>query len=136
MNNLIKVSTNENDILMYLLKSKNFTELFNKVCDLKNSMDKDGLKILLKILSNKIFYILYNTTSITNLRDVVLMEKCLPCSNPIEQGKSEKDIQNDIIKNFEKIFPNFNYEGQEIKVENIGRIDILASEKTQEKRLL
>lgn len=50
-------------------------------------------------------------------------------SNSIKQREyKEKDMQNDIIKNFNLLFPQYNYVTKEYKTKNHGFIDILAKD--------
>ena len=131
MNELIKITTNENqekEIREKLLLCNDFVSLFNTTCDLKDGLNTSGLKALLSVLNEPYFSVNYGVRTIINLRDVVLMEKVI-FRQPNNYGRNEKEMQKEIVRNFKKLFPNFKYKGQEIKVDGIGRVDILAEEK-------
>lgn len=103
-----------------------FKEFFIKVSELKVKSCKEDLKILLGEIGKDLYRYKFGDESIIYLKDSIIAEMVLPCKNIISKSICEKDMQDYIIKNFYKIFPTYTYIGKEIKVENVGRIDILA----------
>lgn len=120
-----------------LLKNiEEFKEFFICVSEFKTEFTKENLKILLKELDNEYYYEKFGEVAILYLRDSILCEGILPCKNNIEEKFSERDMQKYIIKNFENIFPEYEYLGQEVEVDKIGRIDILAKVKNSDTKVI
>lgn len=143
MNELIKVTNNNGEQLVsarelhdFLATIDDFKDFFVQVSKLKVELDKKELKILLKELGQDIYYSKFGCEAIIYLKDTVTSEMTLGCKNVVQNSFSEKEMKKYIIKNFEVIFPKYKYLGQEIKVENIGRIDILAIDKESDRHVI
>lgn len=126
----------EKELHELLSTINNFEDFFIKVSELKIHFNRTSLRILLNELENKIYLKKFNIKSIIYLKDSIIAEMTLGCKNIINNDFSEKEMKECIIKNFSKIFPNYQYLGQEVKVKNIGRIDILAKDNLSNKDVI
>ncbi len=119
----------ESDIFCELIKFDNFADFFTKVCEIKLEIDSRDLKKLRNVV--KIFNLKFNATAIVYLLDSIDAEMVLPCRNSIKSTDniSERDYQNYIVKNFNVLFPNFKFVCIEKKIKDVGRIDIYAKDK-------
>lgn len=109
-----------------LLKVTDFESFFICISKMKIRADSWQLHFLGKLVN--MFAERYSWSAIVYLRDDIDLEFA-----HWEKGKqgnhSEHYYQNKIIEKFEDVFPKYDYIGKEIKVEKIGRIDILARDK-------
>lgn len=138
MNNLIKINyETENptvsgrELHKALDNCNSFEEFFVKVCEEKNNCGVDELKKLISIVNDIHYRAKYGNSTIVYLCDCITTEKLLPCKSADPRRQIEKEIQNEIINNFNKIFPNMKFVGQEVTVNGVGRIDILAMQGNQ-----
>ena len=106
--------------------SSSFEELFIKVSEIKIDSDWYELSNLEKILDFPLFAIKFGGKAIVYLKDSIATEKLLPCKSKSLRTFTEKEMQNYIVNNFNKIFPDMEYIGKEVIISGIGRIDILA----------
>lgn len=143
MNELIKIEERNGEQLVstkdlheFLSIIDNFEDFFIKVSKLKVNFNRTNLKILLNELDNEIYLRKFNVASIIYLKDSIVGEMTLGCKNIINNDFSEKEMKQHVIKNFSRIFPNYQYLGQEIEVKNIGRIDILAKDNLSNKHVI
>lgn len=120
-----------NDIKIsdYLMKYNKFEEFFIEFLKIKIESNNLELKLLRKELNNPIYYTLYKSESLTYLKDILDIEIYYYNQTDRKENITEKQIQDYIIQNFNKIFPNYIFVGKEICVDKIGKIDILAKDK-------
>jgi toxin-antitoxin system, toxin component, bro family len=120
-----------NDIKIsdYLMKYNKFEEFFIEFSKIKIESNNLELKLLRKELNNPIYYTLYKSESLTYLKDILDIEIYYYNQTDRKENITEKQIQDYIIQNFNKIFPNYIFVGKEICVDKIGKIDILAKDK-------
>ena len=136
MNELIRVNYDSdrptvNRLVENLEKCSSFTDFFIAVCELKSKYNRDSLKLLLQAVDT--FKSKYPRMAVLYLKDCITCEMALPCSNPKNRSYTEKEIQQYIIDNFSYIFSNYDFIDSEVVVNGIGRIDILAQEKTSKR---
>ena len=134
MNDLIKVTYNSDrpttsarELWEFLEEKATFEEFFIAVSTIKIYAQREFLKALRDEVQK--FSLKFGSEAITLLCDSITAEMVLPCSNVPEKTLSESDYKKYIVKNFSHLFPSYQYVGQEIEVEGIGRIDILAKHK-------
>lgn len=116
----------EREIFEELYECKNFEELFLAVRNYLYKLDMCHLSDLIHVLEK--FYDIYGYELIQSLKEVVY-EHCFIYKDKNYKDKvSESDIQKDIIKNFNKLFPSYHFVSSEKNIGGLGRIDILAKD--------
>lgn len=114
----------EDKIHDLLSKVDSFETFFIKVSELRVAFDFDELGILRKVVkqfSNK-----FNHSAIIYLVDSVDAERATPLKSRENITFKEKEMVSEIVNNFGKIFPKYNFIQTEKVVKGIGRIDIFA----------
>lgn len=131
MNELLKVDFDtqaelENKIYDLLSKADNFETFFIKASELRVAFDFNELGILRKVVrqfSNK-----FNPSAIIYLVDSIDAERATPLKSFENITFREKEMVSEIVNNFGKIFPKYNFIQTEKVVNGIGRIDIFADQ--------
>ena len=144
MDELIKIEVNENQepvisgraLHEFLTKIATFNEFFVAVSKLKVELGKAELKMLSNELDNIIYSEKFGNQEMVYLKDSVIAERTLPCKSYNQREFTEKEMQNYIVKNFVKIFPNYIFVTKEKVVPNVGRIDIFAVEKSTRRAVI
>lgn len=138
MNEIIKIDNDNKvsgrELHDFLEESKSFQELFNKVYELMICTNRDINKSIMLALNSPAF-IKYGK-SLVYLRDMISMNRVLPCNSGKERNYEEKKLHDYIVDNFNIIFPDYRFIGSEVVIENIGRIDILGEEKTTNRKII
>jgi hypothetical protein len=111
-----------------------FKDFFINVSEIKTDLMRDDLKILREVVDA--FDSRFGAAAIVYLVDSITAEMVLPCKNEVLRNLKEKQLQNMILANFKEVFPQYNLVGSEVLVEGIGRIDILAEEKSTKKSVI
>jgi RecB family endonuclease NucS len=133
MNELIKTTQNENgEILVNIEKlkeCKTFEELFIAVNEIKFSIScKEEYRRLQEVLQEIMLTLKFDTRALIHLKDILLLESVHALKIEEECEKSEKELQDEIVKNFDLLFPEYTFIAKEYKIK-IGRVDILAKAK-------
>ena len=117
---------NFEEILQLFLNCQDFEqiyELFEFLYDIKIINRYNLTRVKNYIIANFGFYA-FDKLSVYYYKDIYSYSK-----SKLKNSKSEKQIQDYIIQNFNTIFPNYEFVGKEISVKSIGKIDILAKDK-------
>lgn len=144
MNELIKIEVNENQepiisgrvLHEFLTKITTFNEFFITVSKLKVEFNRTELKMLLNELDNIIYSVKFGNQEIAYLKDSVVAERTLLCKSDDKRSFTEKEMQNSIVQNFTKIFPDYIFVSKEKVIQNVGRIDIFAIEKSTKRPVI
>ena len=133
MNDLLKVNyetetptVSARDLHEALHDCKCFEEFFIKVCEFKCSFEQKDLRVLRDVI--KTFVFRFHGDAITYLTDSITTEMLLPCKQDVSPEVKEKELQNELLNNFNNAFPEYKLLGSEIPVKGVGRIDILAED--------
>jgi hypothetical protein len=117
------------------LESKvDFKEFFIEVSKYRVDMIGEELKILIDIIDS--FSEKFGYEAIIYLKDSILTEKLLPCKSSNEREYHEKEFVEELKKDFKVIFPDYEIIKNEYFVFGIGRIDILAKEKSTNRDII
>jgi len=133
MNNLIPINY-DND--RQTVSARMLHEKLDNICDFKefyiavSKLKVDLLKSDLRILRDTVntFCSKFGADAIVYLADCITAEMILPCKSEEVRQFKEKQLQNELLINFNAAFPKYYLLGSEIPVDGIGRIDILAEE--------
>lgn len=109
-----------------LQKVTDFESFYVCISKMKLKADLWQLYFLEKLVC--IFGEKYSWSAIIYLSDEIDLEFVRKQEHR-NSGRNEYYYQNELIKKFKDIFPQYKYIGKEIKVPKIGRIDILAIDK-------
>lgn len=121
------------EILQLFLNCENFEqvyELFIFLYDIEIITRHNLIKTKNYIIDNLGFYS-FDELSLYYYREIYSYEE-----SKLKTSKSEKQIQDYIIQNFNKIFPNYIFVGKEVCVNKIGKIDILAKDKKSKRDVI
>jgi len=131
MNNLIPVTydgerqtVSGRELHEFLVEQETFKDFFIVVSEIKVCAQHDFLKDLRDEVRK--FSLRFGSDAITLLCDSITAEMVLPCKNIQERKANEGAYKKYLVDNFDSLFPSYKYLGQEIQVNKIGRIDILA----------
>lgn len=129
--------------LSELIQLKSFKEIFNytheKMISITCNMGAnklEELRGLSQALKNLDLYIDVNVNSIINLADMIDMQIGLTALSLPNKEISEKEYHKYILDNFNQIFPNYILQESEFKIEGVGRIDILAKDKSTNREVI
>lgn len=129
--------------LSELIQLKSFEEIFNytheKMISITCNMGAnklEELRGLSQALKNLDLYIDVNVNSIINLADMIDMQIGLTALSLPNKEISEKEYHKYILDNFNQIFPNYILQESEFKIEGVGRIDILAKDKSTNREVI
>lgn len=118
-------------ILDYCKDYENF-HLYS--CKLANKIIADGNFEELEKLEKAIMMVSlkYDTNACSYILDYISLYNAFVLGGKKMGNESENDLQNKIVKNFDKIFPNYLLIKSEYVIDSKNRIDILAKDiKTQ-----
>lgn len=107
-----------------LNKLNDFKEFFIEVSKMKISMEFEELKILQKVV--KSFNFKFGNDAVIYLSDSISAEIALPFNSLEARKASEQEMKEQIVNNFNSIFPDYTFVCCEKQVGGIGRIDIYA----------
>lgn len=107
-----------------LNECKNFEDFFVEVCKIKVESDFEELSRLMDVV--EMFICKYSRTSIIYLKDCISAERCIPCKSKDAYKQGEQNMKNEILNNFQSIFPDFKFICVEKVIPGIGRADIYA----------
>lgn len=131
MNDLIKINhapeqptVLARDLHEVLKSIDNFKDFFVEVSKMKVSMEMEGLKTLIAVTRSYAYK--FGAESIAYLTDSISTEMVLPFKILDTRKSSEKKMKEQIVNNFNSIFPKFSFVCCEKQVDGIGRIDIYA----------
>lgn len=129
--------------LSELIQLKSFEEIFNytheKMISITCNMSAnklEELRGLSQALKSLDLYIDVNVNSIINLSDMIDMQIGLTALSLPNNEISEKEYHKYILDNFNQIFPNYILQESEFKIEGVGRIDILAKDKSTNREFI
>lgn len=129
--------------LSELLQLETFEDIFNytheKMISITCNMSTNKLEELRGLsqsLKNLNLYIDVNINSIINLADMVDMQIILTALSLHNNEISEKEYHKYILDNFNQIFPNYILQESEFKIKGVGRIDILAKDKSTNREVI
>ena len=129
MNELISVNfdtqtVSARELYERLSKLNDFKDFFLDVSKMKISMEFEELKILQKVV--KSFDYKFGVDAVIYLSDSISTEMVLPFNSLEARKASEKEMKDQIVNNFNSIFPDYTFVCCEKQVGGIGRIDIYA----------
>lgn len=107
-----------------LNKHNDFKDFFIEVSEMKVSMDMEELKLLRMVV--KTFSCKFGSEAVVYLADSIDAEMALPVKSLDVRKASEEKMKEEILNNFNSIFPDYKFIGCEKQVDGIGRIDIYA----------
>jgi Predicted nuclease of the RecB family len=124
---------NFEEILQLFLNCQDFEqiyELFEFLYDIK-IINKYNLTKVKNYIIDNFGFSSFEELSIYYYKDIYSYD-----ISKLKNSKSEKQIQDYIIQNFNKIFPDYEFVGKEICVDKIGKIDILAKDKKSKRDVI
>lgn len=107
-----------------LNRHRDFNDFFVAVSKMKVSMDMEELKLLRMVV--KAFTYKFSSEAITYLADSIDAEMVLPINSLEARKANEEKMKEEIVNNFNLIFPDYTFIECEKQVDGIGRIDIYA----------
>lgn len=140
MNELIKTTQNENgEILVAIEKLKEcetFEELFIAVNEMKFRLSyRKEYLWMQEVLQEIMLTFKFDARALIYLKDMMTLESVYTLGIKEERKKTEKDMQDEIIENFELLFPEYTFVKKEHKIKT-GRIDILAEAKKDKRPVI
>ena len=129
MNELINVNfdtqtVSARELHGQLNRHRDFKDFFVEVSKMKVSMDMEELKLLRTVV--KTFSYKFGSEAVVYLADSIDTEMVLPVKSLEARKANEEKMKEEIVNNFNSIFPDYTFVGCEKQVGSIGRIDIYA----------
>jgi RecB family endonuclease NucS len=110
-----------------LEKCLNFEEFFIEICKLKVKANVKELRELRKIVTHSKRFSLESRIYLSDCIDIEIVDQ-MQSEKANGTNESESDMKKKVVKNFNNMFPNYEFVKEEFMVPT-GRIDIFAHEK-------